>query len=708
MSHTPYTMSPTHRRNGDTSRMFVRPAGLTEELPQQGVRPPMRRRSAWTLGRRMAAGLTLVLMAVGAIAGELTEAETRLLSTVEYLASDELQGRGIGTEGLDRAADYIAERFAEIGLKTKLFDGTPFQEFTISTSARLGEHNEAALVGPNGQRIELKLGEDFTPLAIGGSGDFDLPLVFVGYGITAPDEGYDDYQGIDVKGKAVVVLRHEPQQDNPHSVFNGTEHSQYAPFSRKVANASEHEAAAIVFVTDEFELQRKLDRRVRRYRKVLDELRDELARFSKFENPTVDEVQEHLSRMDALGKELAKQQEKMRDLFDPVLRFNAAGQEGDDRRFPVLHMRRGVIDRVLQQVADTSLAELERRIDKGPAPQSRELAGWRLVGHVEIERKKATVKNVVGVLEGQGPLAEETIIIGAHYDHLGMGGPGSLAPGVKAVHNGADDNASGVAALIEVARQLASRPEKLRRRVVFIAFTAEERGLVGSAYYVRHPLVPLETTVAMLNMDMVGRLKDNKLIVYGTGAAAEFDSLIDEFNEKYGFEITKRPTGFGPSDHATFYGKKIPALHFFTGTHPDYHRPTDDVDKINVAGMQRIAQMVTDLAVHLANDDERPTYQATRRSQRTRGGDRPYFGSIPDFAQDAPGYALSGVAKESPAEKAGIRGGDVIVRFGESKITNLEDFDSALRKYKAGDKVKVVVLRDGKQQTFEVTLDPPR
>jgi membrane-associated protease RseP (regulator of RpoE activity) len=192
--------------------------------------------------------------------------------------------------------------------------------------------------------------------------------------------------------------------------------------------------------------------------------------------------------------------------------------------------------------------------------------------------------------------------------------------------------------------------------------------------------------------------------------AAEFEPLVDKANERYGFTLTKEPGGFGPSDHASFYAKKIPVMHFFTGTHRDYHRPSDDSDKINVTGMRRVGEMVAEVAAELAMSDQRPKYQETASTQRAPGGggDRPYFGSIPDFAQDQPGYALSGVAKDSPAEKGGLKAGDVIIKLGESRIGNLEDFDSALRKYKGGDKVPVTVKRDGKEQTLEVTLGAPR
>ena len=285
---------------------------------------------------------------------------------------------------------------------------------------------------------------------------------------------------------------------------------------------------------------------------------------------------------------------------------------------------------------------------------------------------------------------------------------GSFLPDVKEIHNGADDNASGTAVLVEIAREFATRKQKLPRRLVFIAFTGEERGLLGSSHYTREPVFPLDSTVAMLNMDMVGRLKENKLVVYGTDTAPQFDPLVDKLNDSYKFAITKQPGGFGPSDHAAFYARKIPVLHFFTGSHEDYHRPSDDWEKVNVDGMRRVGGMVADAAMAIAQADGRPEYQASKSPQIARGGDRPYFGSIPDFTQNQPGYALTGVSSGSPAERAGLQAGDTIVQLGDSKIGNLEDFDSALRKYKAGDRVNVVVKRGEEEVKLQVTLDPPR
>jgi hypothetical protein len=377
----------------------------------------------------------------------------------------------------------------------------------------------------------------------------------------------------------------------------------------------------------------------------------------------------------------------------------------------VLFLQRGALDGIVKSATGSDLAQLEQAIEKGPTPQSRPLTGWRIKGEITVEHTLAEVKNVVAVLDGEGALAHENIVIGAHYDHVGRGGPGSGAidPNSNEIHNGADDNASGVVTLIEVARQIAAAESKPRRRVVFIAFTGEERGLIGSEHYVKNPLFKLEDTAAMLNMDMVGRLVDDKLIVEGVGTGAGFDTLLDGVNERYGFKLTKNARGAGPSDHASFYLMKVPALHFFTGTHRDYHRPGDDSDKLNVSGMRRVGEMVTQVALKLAEEPARPKYQEVASSSgRGGGGDRPYFGSIPDFAQEQPGYALTGVATGSPAEKGGIQGGDVIIKLGESRIGNLEDFDSALRKYKPGDRVQVIVKRDGKEVTREVTLEAPK
>lgn len=594
----------------------------------------------------------------------------RLRRSVEWLADSAREGRGPGTKGIDEAGGWIAAEMRAIGLvpvgRTSAAAGdvaqATFQPFDMTLDAKLGPaaENRAELVGPPGPdgvgtTIPLALETDFTPLAAGGSGPFDLPLVFGGYGITAPAEKYDDYAPLAgaaaAKGSAVIVLRQEPQKDDPHSVFDGNQASQYAALARKVANASEHEAGGIVFCND----------------------------------------------ADADG--------------DTLMAFTRAGDGSENRRLPVLHVRRSRVDAVVKAALGRDLASIQKGIDESLAPASSPLTGWRIRGRTAIERTSTEGRNVIAMLPGRDASAAapgETVVLGAHYDHLGYGGPASAAPGEHAIHHGADDNASGTALLLEVARILA-RHGPLPRTVLFVAFSGEERGLLGSAHYVAHPSVPLADTVAMVNLDMVGRLDGNKIVVHGTGTGTGLEAIVDRLTGARRFEVAKEPGGFGPSDHSSFYARKIPVLHVFTGSHADYHRPTDTAEKINYDGMVRIAGLVADIVRDLASQPDRPAYVEIASKQFARGGgDRPYFGSIPDFGKPGKGYAVTGATKDSPAAKGGIKGGDVIVRLGESAITGLEDFDSALRKHKGGDTVPVVVLRDGAEVVLQITLGQPK
>lgn len=669
---------------------------------------PMHVRWYWTFA-------ALVALTAGSAAQSIAEntaaMEARLGRAASYLASDELEGRGLGTAGIDLAAAFIRQGFERLGLETQLFDGSPYQRFQVAIDAKLGSGNSLALARTEDQqRLDLEMGKDYRALAIGGAGKVDLPVVFVGYGITAPQANYDDYAEVDVKGKAVVVLRHEPQQRNPHSPFNGTDDSMHAPFRRKVSNAIQHGAAAVIFCTDQVTIDEQTEQWWKRRDAAVTELAEAQAEFALVESPTADDLATYRERTTRIARKIAHYADEATAQQEKVLKFASAGQGGDARSIPVFHFRRGVVDELLPAAGKPRLAEIEQQIDATLEPHSFALTPWRVEGYVDIERRQVEVKNVVAVLEGTGPLAEETIVIGAHYDHLGRGGEGSAQPGSAEIHNGADDNASGVAALLEVARRLAARDQPLPRRVVFIAFTGEERGLLGSAQYIRKPLVPHDKTIAMLNFDMVGRLSDNKLIVNGTGTAEQFDKLVDDVNKKHGFELAKSPGGFGPGDHSSFYAKQIPVLHFFTGSHPEYHRPDDDFVLLNLNGMRRVSDFATEIAERLALAPERPTYVEVAAPQRSDGprDPRPYFGSIPDFGQTGGGYAISGVAPQSPAANGGVQAGDQIIRLGEFKIDNLEDFDSALRKFSAGDRPTVTVRRHGQELELKVTLDPPR
>lgn len=649
------------------------------------------------------------------------ESQLRLLHDIKYLASDELEGRGVGLKGLDLAADYIRDQFVAAGLKVNAVSGSAFQPFQMNTGADLGPVNTLEFVGTDNKRIELKRDVDYVPQSFGDAGAFSGELAFCGYAIEEPAsrEGrYDDFAGIDVKGKVVIVMRKTPDQGKTQGRFSGRggRISNHAELRTKVINAAEKGAAALLFVNDPFSGRDELEKDRKQVAKLAEAAADAAVAFEAVDATDGEKLKEARGK---LTTEVARYKAGKAHLGseepDELMKFGYAGHEAF-RKMPVLHITRAAADRVLKPALGRTLTELEAAIDKDLKPHSTVLAGWTAGGVVSIERKKSEVKNVVGVLEGTGPLADETVVIGAHYDHVGRGGTGSLLRGSTDVHNGADDNASGTVSLIELARRLGARKEKLARRVVFIAFTGEELGLLGSAHYVKGPVFPLEKTIAMINMDMVGRLNDDKLTVFGNGTSPVWEGLLKPLAAQYSMKLTLKPEGRGPSDHQSFYLKQIPVLHFFTGNHSDYHRPSDDWEKINIAGTERIVEMIEKLVVQVADAPERPKYVEVRGtadiSDRADGqqpmGDRPYFGSIPDFGVELPGYSLADVSPGGPAEKGGIKKGDRIVQLGTNKIENLQDFDLALRRFSPGDEVDVTVIRGNEKVSLKVRLEKPR
>ncbi len=320
------------------------------------------------------------------------------------------------------------------------------------------------------------------------------------------------------------------------------------------------------------------------------------------------------------------------------------------------------------------------------------------------------VANVIGVRRGSGSLAGGVVVIGAHYDHLGLGGFGSLDPdSTGVVHNGADDNASGTVAMLEIARILGSRRAADVRTLVFVAFTAEELGLIGSTHYVQSPVRPLDSTFAMINLDMVGRLRQSRLAAFGSETAAEFPALLDSVNARFGLEpftIAASGDGYGRSDQQSFFAAKIPVLHFFTGTHEDYHRTTDDGDKINAEGIARVAEFAADLAWVLATRHDSLTFVDAQPPERApiAGGYGAYLGTIPDMTESPGGVRFTGVRAGSPAEQAGLQGGDILIRLGEFEINDLYDMTDALRSHRPGDTVTLQIRREGEVLELTATL----
>ena len=607
-----------------------------------------------TPGRVFALAVTLVL-AGSAVASRLDTAD--YMGHVKYLASDELQGRGNGSPGLEKAAEYMEQQFRIYGIQPVPGHGY-FQDFPITTSAKLGAKNELEYELPSGKGWEAGvLNSTFVPLNLSASGEAEAPVVFAGYGITAPEYGYDDYAGLDVRGKVVLVLRHEPRESDAKSKFEGKDLTVHSQFFSKASNAKMHGAAAALMVND-----------VGAHPNTADKLEP----FGETEGP------------ENAGIEFAQVSTAMAD--------------------------------AMLETAHSTVRQAEEAIDAQEQPHSFALPeGVRLKLRVDLDREVKTVHNVAAYLPGEQ--SNEYVIVGAHYDHLGLGGRYSLAPSqTGTIHPGADDNASGAAGVLEIARLLKdSRPP--RRGVLFLEFAGEELGLLGSSYYVNHPELPLKDAVAMINMDMIGRIRDHKVYVGGSGTGTTFGALLksEEGADGIATDLTER-AGYGASDHTSFTSKQIPTLFFFSGLHADYHRPSDTWDKINGPETIHLLAYVSDVVDKLAASEERPKFVAVAVPRNPHSGSGtgggpgygPYFGSVPDFTELPNGVRFADITPGSPAAKAGFKAGDILTEFDGKPIQNLYDFTYALRAKKPGDEVVVKVLRGGQTVVARVMLTQRR
>jgi Peptidase family M28/PDZ domain/PA domain len=449
----------------------------------------------------------------------------------------------------------------------------------------------------------------------------------------------------------VLVLAHEPQEFDDKSVFNGKIYTDHSQFYSKAANARRHGATGVILVTDRINHK---------------DAADELEKFGRTTGPT-----------DA-GISFVQVKEDIAERW-----FRAAGKD---------------------------LMDLERGIDTDVKPRSFVLPNFEVRENVDVERAVKTVHNVAGFLPGQ---TDEYLILGAHYDHLGLGEQFSLAPSLAGtVHPGADDNASGTAGVIELARHFSALP-KPKRGILFMTFAGEELGLLGSGFYANHPELPLGKAVAMINMDMIGRVREGKLYVGGAGTGTtlrkELDSITPHFPLRVDYSDT---SGYGSSDHTSFTAKQVPVLFFFSGLHGDYHKPSDTWDKIDAPAAVQVLQLVAEVADHLDEDADRPQFVRVEEKENPHAGVAsvsgngygPYFGSIPDFAEPPRGVRFADVTPSSPAAKAGLKAGDILVQFGKDPIQNLYDFTYALRAHKAGEEIEVEVLRGGASVKAKVLL----
>jgi hypothetical protein len=612
--------------------------------------------------------LLLLSLAFGIAAQNASDSAQNLRKHVEYLASDQFEGRRTGEQGATGAAGYVANMFAQVKLKAgyRLPNGKvafmqPFPFITGVEPAATGNSTLLELSGADGKRARMDNLPGIKAVGFSPNGELSgLSVVFAGYGITSPEAKYDDYADLDVRGKIILVFDGTPENDNPHSQFGRFD------ARTKALIARDKGAAGVLLISREA----KLD----------------------------DDPLSKLKYDQTLGEAALPTFVVSRETAANILGLKEAEIKSIE---DITKMKSGASYDVRLRFRDT-------------AP----LLSFR----VNLEKKQADAYNVIGVLEGRDPvLKNEAIVIGAHYDHLGRGGTGSLAVNSTEIHHGADDNASGTAAIIELARIFAKEKNN-KRTIVFVAFSGEEGGLIGSKYYVNNPVVPLEKTVAMINLDMVGRMKNNKMTVGGIGTASEWKILIDNKNINPGaivpggtpgggpapklnkFDITLNEDGFGPSDHSSFYGKKIPVLFFFTGSHEDYHKPSDTADKVNYADLDGITWFVADVARTIDQNPVRPTYTVAK-SSGAMGGGRGFtvsLGTVPSYSESTDGMLLDGVRDNSPAAKAGLKAGDKIVKLAGKEVRNVMDYTYILGTMKAGEEYEVEIVRGAEKLTLKI------
>ncbi len=579
------------------------------------------------------------LFAVFAQNPEITQAE--LKEYISYLSSDELKGRKPGTEGGMLAAKYIEEYFKEIGLKP--LGKSYFQYFDVVIQAKADESSSFKI-----GNFSANLNQDFIPLAFSSEANLNADVVFTGYGfdIDNKDIQWNDYDGIDVKGKWVLILRADPELDNPDSKF-----IPYSDERTKVLTAKEKGAAGVIFVS---------------------------------------------------GIELDKK--------DKLMKLEA-DQTESNFGLPVVHVKRAVANKILEKSGKTvEVLEKSLKTDKKPISFD---CNTRVLAHTKVNFEKVKTQNVVAYLKGSDKkLRNEYVVIGAHYDHLGMGGWGSSSrmPDSIGVHHGADDNASGVASLMEIAEKLVKNKKQLKRSIIFIAFSAEEIGLIGSKYFTENPVVNIKDIKTMINIDMVGRLKPSKeLSVGGVGTSIEGEKLLNKFISRYDLKLGISYEGFGPSDHASFYIKDIPVLFFTTGAHEDYHTPLDVVEKINFKGLKTLDDYIYDLTVNLAARDKDLTFQDAGpkgRSTKSSRGMKVKLGIMPNFTKsDNKGLGVDAVTPNGPAFKGGMKKGDIITAIEGAEIHNIYEYMNRLGKLKPGQTITVDVLRSGKKVVLLIQLD---
>ena len=561
-----------------------------------------------------------------------------LQDEIKYLSSDSLNGRLTGSSGDSLAAEYIKEKLASYGMVSLSGDG--FQRFKVTNKVLPGKGNALSIDG-----ISYTPEKDFIPLAFSSNSSLESEVIFAGYGFNINGDSlkWNDYQGIDVKGKWVMILRADPETDKTKSPF--------IPFSGdrdKALIAKDMGAAGVLMVSG--------------------------------------------------------------PAFDPQDNFESLNSGEFSVDVPVLRIKREVADIILSK-SKTTIAALEKKLNDTRKPIVFSIKS-SINGKTEIVREYADTRNVVMILPGEDELLKnEYIIIGAHFDHLGMGGPGSSSRAVDTigVHHGADDNASGVAMMLEIAEKFAMTRGSHKRSIICIAFTGEELGLLGSKYFAENPGIDLSKVNIMINLDMVGRMPEtNVLQISGVGTADGLKNIIYSASDTSLIRLNLSDEGYGPSDHSSFYGKNIPVLFYFTGAHLDYHTPSDTYDKINYNGMVKISDLIFSVAKELSSSTVRLQFKEsgpkveTGRVTRRKGVT---LGIMPDFAGNIKnGLRADFVTPGKPAALGGMKKGDIITAINGKQVNNIQDYMFRMGQLKHGQTISVEVLRNDKKEVLLIQL----
>ena len=600
----------------------------------------------------------MLLALVAGAAQPVVSTPAQYMAHIEYLASPELEGRLAGSPGDHAASEYAAQFYAEHGLEPGGTDGY-FQPFDFPSGVELGEGNVLEWL-VHGMSLPVELNTEWVPLNISCSADVTGPLFFAGYGISAQDkEGYDDYAGYDVEGKIVVVLRGEPYTEGK-DYFEGKRMSPYAELRYKAHNAKLHGALGILVVNGP---------------------------RGVFGGP---------------------------DELRPLTNGGVFGETP----VPFGQMHRDALLGMLEQFG-VSLDEMQRQMDEELKPAVLDMSYVTAHLKVDLLHESSHTRNVIAVLPGE-ELPDEYIVLGAHIDHIGHGEVGSLVPAnelaemspEERIHPGADDNASGVAGTLELARYYAERGGN-KRTLVFINFGAEELGILGSLHFVKNPTIDLSKVVAMLNMDMIGRVSNEVITLQGIGSAVEWKDILDDLGQDCPLTITRFDDMVGGSDFTSFSGKGIPVLNFFTGLHSDYNHPSDKPETINAEGAMDVLGLVAGVVDTLDARTEPLTFQKTESKpgeagggMETRIGARAKLGTIPDYSYTGEdGMRVADVRQNGPADKAGVQGGDLLLSIGGIETKNAYDVAYALSEFNPGQEVVVVVMRDGETLEFTATLE---